>query len=119
MARSMSTISHQHHQHVHIHQGLANMRLSEKEMSNFLLISRATNLQSCEMLRTELTHTLQNCDKALGKLNEHIANLKSQKAFKDVQFYFNQLQQHRDESLDRNSNSNSNVSGFVFFFFKF
>ena len=59
-------------------------------LANALLISRASNMQSCESLRNEIVKTIGNCDKALIRLNEFISQLKSQKIFKDVQFYLNQ-----------------------------
>ena len=52
-----------------------------------LLISRASNMQSCETMRTEINQTMANCERALTKLNDYINNLKSQKIFKEVQFY--------------------------------
>ena len=75
-----------------------------------MLISRATNIQSCEILRNELIQTVSNCDKALNKLNEHINNLKSQKAFKDVQFYLNQLHDHHKNSNFSSKDKESDVS---------
>ena len=63
---------------------------SVNALKNALLVSRMTTMQTCESIRTELAQTIQNCDKALTKLNEHVASLKSQKIFKEALFYLNQ-----------------------------
>jgi hypothetical protein len=79
---------------------------SKTALANAILISRASNMQSCETLRNELSLTIQNCEKSLNKLNDFIAQLKSQKQFKEIQFYLNQqLKQHIKEfENDLNSN---------------
>jgi hypothetical protein len=61
-------------------------------LKNALLVSRVTTMQSCETIKLELVQTLQNCEKALNKLNEHVSSLKSQKIFKEALFYLNQHQ---------------------------
>lgn len=92
---------------------LAQNSLSKKDkqstntaMKNALLISRISNMQTCESIRLELSQTMANCDKALNKLNEHITSLKSQKLFKEAQVYFNQHQNesgHNEEKLSSKS----------------
>lgn len=53
--------------------------------ANALLISRASNIQTCETMRLELAKSINNCHKAMVKLNEYLANLKSQKLTKNIQ----------------------------------
>jgi hypothetical protein len=56
-----------------------------------LIVSRAVNVQTCESVRSELSQTIENSQKALHRLNEYIVNLKSEKIFKEVQIYLNEL----------------------------
>jgi len=70
-------------------------KVKANALASALLISRASNMQTCESLRDEIVRTMGNCDKALARLNEFIMQLKSQKIFKDVQFILNQHQQHQ------------------------
>ena len=74
-------------------------KLKANALTNALLISRASNMQTCESLREEIVKTVGNCEKALVRLNEFISQLKSQKIFKDVQFYMNQSHQHQQNNL--------------------
>ena len=68
-----------------------------------LVVSRAANVQTCESIRGELTQTIEHSHKALVRLNEYIINLKSEKVYKEVELYLNELNmgekqqvQHRD-----------------------
>ena len=76
-------------------------KVKANALANALLISRASNMQTCESLRDEIVKTVGNCEKALGRLTEFISQLKSQKVFKDVQFYLNQHQQHHLEQMSK------------------
>lgn len=71
---------------------------TKTSLANSILISRVSNMQSCEQLRTELTLTIQNCNQSLAKINEFITQLKSQKQFKEIQFYLNQTHQKQQNS---------------------
>jgi len=71
-------------------------KLNKTAVANSILISRVSNMQACEQLRNELTTTIQNCDKSLHKLNEFITQLKSQKQFKEIQFFLNHVKQRKD-----------------------
>ena len=54
--------------------------------------------------------TMQNCDRALLRLNEYIASLKSQKVFKDVQFYLsNQETQRQNETANTSTECTGQV----------
>lgn len=81
---------------------------SKAALTNAILISRVSNMQSCEQLRNELTVTIQNCDKSLSKLNEFINQLKSQKQFKEIQFYLNQTQTQQLKQQQHNQQSKEN-----------
>jgi hypothetical protein len=56
-----------------------------------LIVSRAVNAQTCESVRSELSQTIENSQKALHRLNDYIVNLKSEKIFKEVEMYLNEL----------------------------
>lgn len=77
-------------------------------LKNALLVSRVTTMQSCEQIRLELAQTLQNCEKALNKLNDHVSSLKSQKIFKEALYYMNQHQNTTE--LEENTNKASSKS---------
>ena len=77
-------------------------------LKNALLSSRVTTMQSCEQIRHELAQTLQNCEKALNKLNDHVSSLKSQKIFKEALYYMNQHQNTTE--LEDNTNKASSKS---------
>lgn len=72
-------------------------KVKANALASALLISRASNMQTCESLRDDIVRTMGNCDKALTRLNEFILQLKSQKIFKDVQFILNQHQHHQQQ----------------------
>ena len=71
----------------HDYQTINSIMKSNNALTNALVVSRASNMQSCESMQQELTQTLNNCEKALSKLHEYISNLKSQKLFRDVQLF--------------------------------
>lgn len=57
-----------------------------------LMISRASNLQLCETMKNELSQTVAKCEKAAQRLNAYISDIKSQKIFKDAQYYIHNLE---------------------------
>jgi len=75
-------------------------KMKVNALTNALLISRAHNMQTCESMREEIVRTMGSCEKALTRLNEFISQLKSQKIFKDVQFFINQ-QHEREKERER------------------
>ncbi len=75
-------------------------KLKVNALANALLITRAYNMQTCESMRDEIVRTVGSCEKALTRLNEFIAQLKSQKIFREVQFFLNQ-QQEREREKDK------------------
>ena len=57
---------------------------NKTQVKNAMSMSRVTSMQTCESIRAELGLTLQNCDKALTKLNDYVASLKALKIYKDA-----------------------------------
>jgi hypothetical protein len=70
-----------------------------------LVVSRAVNVQTCESVRAELSQTIENSQKALHRLNDYIVNLKSEKIYKEVELYLNEL------SLSSENNSSGGGTG--------
>lgn len=66
-------------------------------------------MQTCEKIRVELVQTINNCHKALVRLNDYMANLKSQKIFKQVKTYLNDSNSS-SKKQKRNSTSNDRVN---------
>lgn len=56
-----------------------------------LVISRAVNMHTCDSVRSELSHTIENSQRALNRLSDYISNLKSEKIYKEVEFYLSEL----------------------------
>jgi hypothetical protein len=81
--------------------------------ANALLISRASNVQSCETMRMELVKSISNCHKALLKLNDYLANLKSQKLTKNLQtMVFSQsYDQHQQQQQQQSTAGASSTTG--------
>lgn len=75
--------------------------------ANALLISRASNLQTCESMRVELEKSIANCQKAHLKLNDYITHLKSQKLSKNLQSIVFGTTNLRELSPDGTENTNT------------
>lgn len=104
LSRNLSSLNeyllanHSYHHHHH-YQSSSALKKSSRSLAsagggagagqhtyaNALLISRASNLQTCETMRIELEKSIGNCQKAHLKLNEYISHLKSQKLSKNLQ----------------------------------
>ncbi|CAF0891841.1 unnamed protein product [Brachionus calyciflorus] len=73
------------------------------DYSNALLISKASNMNTCDKVRFEIVQTINNCHKALLKLNEYIADLKNDKNLKC-------FKTRKSTSTERNSRDKSTNS---------
>jgi hypothetical protein len=56
---------------------------------NINLSARNTSLILCEAIKYEVLHTIGLCEKASLKLNDYATNMKTEKLFKDAQYYLN------------------------------
>ena len=83
----------------------------DKENNLSLIVSRAVNAQTCESVRGELMQTIDNSQRALTRINEHIASLKSEKVYKDVELYLHEInageKSSRLKSMPKKSRSTS------------
>ncbi len=75
-----------------------------------MVVSRAVNFQSCEFIRGELSSTLENTHKAFVRLNDYISNLKSEKIYKKVELYLDELNNLHTTANTTSSTSSSNNS---------
>ncbi|RNA21643.1 hypothetical protein BpHYR1_040813 [Brachionus plicatilis] len=71
------------------------------QYSNTLVISKLSNMSTCEKVKIELVNTINKCHKALLKLNGYMSDLKADKNFKHFK---------KSSSIERTSRTSSKSS---------